>query len=120
MEIVSLNKHNFFCNSSQQRVLFYLFFFSFFLGCAKPLIQPKSKIRQSPELSSIGMRMEDGYWLPIRKQKKIIAPQAVVISLHGFNDYSKAFDGMCKYFFSRIISVMRKGVPLSSNLCIMR
>ena len=43
-----------------------------------------------PVLTDTGARMADGAWLPV-KAFKADKPKAVVLALHGFNDYSNAF-----------------------------
>ena len=46
----------------------------------------------SPEMTPTHLRMADGTELPVRVWKPDGAPTAVILALHGFNDYSKAFD----------------------------
>jgi len=67
-------------------------------GCSAPKTQPNSGIEQSPLLSKTEFLAEDGYRLPITQFWPETTPDSIVVALHGFNDYSKAFDGMCQYF----------------------
>lgn len=41
--------------------------------------------------------MADGYRLPVTAWEAE-APRAIILALHGFNDYSNAFDGPASYF----------------------
>jgi alpha-beta hydrolase superfamily lysophospholipase len=42
--------------------------------------------------------MSDGYVLPMKTWSAIGEPAAVIFALHGFNDYSNAFDASAHYF----------------------
>jgi len=65
-------------------------------ACSGPQTQQLSEVVQKTEYLKEKVIAEDGYRLPIRQfiPKK---PKGVVIALHGFNDYSKAFEGMCHF-----------------------
>ena len=67
-------------------------------GCSTAKTQPNSGTKQTPELSKNEFIAEDGYKLPITRFWPNTLPNGIVVALHGFNDYSKAFDGMCQYF----------------------
>lgn len=67
-------------------------------ACA-PYVYPKGPVSQAPELAGDAFVMEDGARLPLRRWNPDIrlaaerdAPRAVILALHGFNDYSNAFD----------------------------
>ena len=47
----------------------------------------------SPSLSNDALIMDDGAKLPLRSWLPEGKPRAVILALHGFNDYSNAFDG---------------------------
>jgi acylglycerol lipase len=47
----------------------------------------------SPYISGDTMAMDDGAKLPLRSWLPAGKPRAVILALHGFNDYSNAFDG---------------------------
>ena len=49
-----------------------------------------------PALSNIALTTTDGQMLPLRRWSPQGAPKAVVLALHGFNDYSNAFDAPAK------------------------
>lgn len=68
------------------------------LSCSTAKTQPSSGIKKTVVLSKTEFIAEDGYRLPITRLWPDTLPDGIVIALHGFNDYSKAFDGMCQYF----------------------
>ncbi|MGD8709937.1 MAG: lysophospholipase [Ectothiorhodospiraceae bacterium] len=63
-------------------------------ACAQPRFQDSPSSGLSPHLDNQVAVMEDGYrlpywrWLPEEKP-----PRAVILALHGFNDYRNAFSG---------------------------
>jgi alpha-beta hydrolase superfamily lysophospholipase len=61
------------------------------LGCTAPRIQSASNTTRIPELAPDSAVMEDGYELPLTVWKPQGEPVAVVLALHGFNDYRNAF-----------------------------
>lgn len=67
-------------------------------GCSTAITQPSSDIEQTPVLSTTEFIAEDGYRLPITRFWPDTIPDGIVVALHGFNDYSKAFDAMCQFF----------------------
>jgi alpha-beta hydrolase superfamily lysophospholipase len=67
-------------------------------GCSAPQTQPYSGVEQSPILLKNEFLAEDGYRIPLTRFWPETPPKAIVIALHGFNDYSKAFEGMCAYY----------------------
>jgi len=77
-------------------------------ACAAPQTQPLSKINTSPALHEDYFLANDGYRLPFLStpETNTKAPSAVVIALHGFNDYSRAFEGMCNYLVDRSIACL--------------
>jgi len=50
----------------------------------------------SPFISGDTLIMDDGAKLPLRAWLPAGKPRAVIVALHGFNDYSNAFDGPAK------------------------
>ena len=50
--------------------------------------------------------MEDGYRLPLSRWEAIGNTRAMVLALHGLNDYSFAFDNLDQYLAPRGITVM--------------
>jgi len=47
---------------------------------------------QAPTMTGDQLRMSDGAVLPLRSWAPAGMPKAVILALHGFNDYSNAFD----------------------------
>jgi acylglycerol lipase len=61
-------------------------------GCASRL-QPMGPAVVAPSLDDHALTAADGYALPIRAWlPEITPPRAMILALHGFNDYSNAFD----------------------------
>jgi alpha-beta hydrolase superfamily lysophospholipase len=67
------------------------------LSCATPRIQDASDVTQGAVLTPARAMMPDGYRLPVSAWQPDGEPQAVVIALHGFNDYRNAFAGVGRY-----------------------
>ncbi|MEE2689739.1 MAG: alpha/beta fold hydrolase [Pseudomonadota bacterium] len=67
------------------------------VGCA-PWHTPPGPSRQEPELLSEAILAADGIALPLRRWGPAEQPRAVVLALHGFNDYSEAFAKPGRYF----------------------
>jgi acylglycerol lipase len=66
-------------------------------GCT-PLIQHPGVIAQTPELHARHFSAGDGAILPVRQwMPKDSSPKAIVLAVHGFNDYSNAFAMPCQY-----------------------
>jgi acylglycerol lipase len=79
-----------------RRFIYLILFFSL-LGCASPQVQEASATSQLPVLTSTDAIMSDGYQLPVTVWPAD-APQAVLLALHGFNDYRNAFDAPARFF----------------------
>ena len=64
-------------------------------ACSAPRFQEDSpRTVQPPRLGVDHARMADGYRLPLARWLPSGAPRAVVLALHGFNDYHRAFAGL--------------------------
>jgi alpha-beta hydrolase superfamily lysophospholipase len=61
-------------------------------GCA-PVIKPGGPPRDPAQLGTDFVMTEDGARLPLRSWLPPGDPTAVVVAVHGFNDYSLAFEG---------------------------
>ncbi|MDP9195506.1 MAG: lysophospholipase [Pseudomonadota bacterium] len=69
-----------------------LFLAALLAACA-PTLQPLGPSVQEPSMNSTSYVTPDGVSLPLRRwlpEKE--KPEAVVLALHGFNDYSRSFD----------------------------
>jgi acylglycerol lipase len=74
-------------------------------ACVNPKIQtqadaPPSHTRLTPE----SVIMSDGYVLPMKTWPSTVEPTAVVFAMHGFNDYSNAFDAVAHTFAENLIT----------------
>lgn len=74
-------------------------------GCASPYIYPGPSTASIPALEPEGALMPDGFRLPITVWHATGKPQAVVLALHGLNDYRKAFESTGTYLAARGITV---------------
>ena len=75
-------------------------------GCAEPYIQPSPGEHTIPKLTDSYALMEDGYRLPLTQWPAVGQVRAVVLALHGLNDYSFAFDNPGRYLANRGITVI--------------
>lgn len=66
-------------------------------GCM-PLTYPPGGKSQTAQLTDNSYLTEDGASLPLRHWLPATEPRAVLIALHGFNDYSNFFDQPGHYF----------------------
>ncbi len=63
-------------------------------ACASPRIAPPGARPGPAELTSRYFITADGLALPLRQWTPAGAPKALVLGLHGFNDYSAAFEAV--------------------------
>jgi alpha-beta hydrolase superfamily lysophospholipase len=75
-------------------------------GCAKPYVQPASANLTTPALLETYAIMEDGYRLPLSFWHARGEPQALLLALHGLNDYRQAFASASEYLVRRGINVI--------------
>lgn len=71
--------------------------FSFFMalsGCSAPQFHPVHPLSHAPYIADHGFVMPDGYVLPFTRYE-VDEPRAVVVALHGFNDYRRSFEAFC-------------------------
>ena len=64
------------------------------VACAAPHVQTASNVTRLPVLTPDHVVMDDGYVLPLSLWRPEQEPRAVVLALHGFNDYRNAFAGV--------------------------
>jgi acylglycerol lipase len=62
------------------------------LGACTPKLQPIDLIKIEPQLTPYHLIADDGAVLPLRSWLPDGPPHAVILALHGFNDYSKSFE----------------------------
>lgn len=89
------------CNVSKYinyiRRLLCLFPLAGLLACTSPQVQQASTVSQMPGLDTSAAVMPDGYRLPVTVWEAE-KPQAILLALHGFNDYRRAFAAPADYF----------------------
>jgi alpha-beta hydrolase superfamily lysophospholipase len=66
------------------------------LGACAPRLQPLEPEVTAPAILDDRLAMADGVELPLRRWLPRGPPKAVILALHGFNDYSNAFDAPAK------------------------
>ncbi len=75
-------------------------------ACSGPQIQPLSNQKIQPSLGDSAIIAEDAYRLPLRQFWPPGQASAIVIALHGFNDYSLAFQSMCEHLVAENIACL--------------
>jgi acylglycerol lipase len=76
-----------------------------FLGACAPRIQPPGPGPATPAITADHLVMEDGAMLPLRVWKPAGEARATILALHGFNDYSKAFEDPAKRWTALGLSI---------------
>jgi alpha-beta hydrolase superfamily lysophospholipase len=66
-------------------------------SCATPRIQHVADVTHSAVLTPAAAIMPDGYRLPVAAWQPPAEPRAIVLALHGFNDYRNAFAGVGRF-----------------------
>ena len=61
-------------------------------ACATPYKYPQDPVKQSPTLFDDHAMMDDGYRLPMRQWGDPATSIAIVLAIHGLNDYSRGFE----------------------------
>ncbi len=74
------------------------------LTACGPRIQEAGPRTEIPRISESHVIMADGSSLPLRSWKPKARPEAVIVALHGFNDYSMAFEQPARYWASKGIA----------------
>ncbi len=73
----------------------------FLIACAGPQLQPVTDTTQAAVLYPDVAVMADGYRLPLAVHSPVDPPKAIILALHGFNDYRNAFSEPGGYFAKR-------------------
>ncbi len=76
------------------RDLIFLLLLCCLISCATPQAQETSGFTQSPAINTNYAVMDDGYQLPLTIWRPKERPQAIILALHGFNDYRNAFSSL--------------------------
>lgn len=74
-------------------------------GCAAPRLQHYTGVPTTPALYPDHLLAEDGYRLPLQIWSPAGRPKAVVLGLHGFNDYRRAFEETGDFLAARGIAL---------------
>ena len=74
-------------------------------ACVTPRVQTGPTGSQQPRLEQDAAIMDDGARLPLRQWLPAARPRAVVLAVHGLNDYSGAFEGMGAFLAARGFAV---------------
>lgn len=72
-------------------------------ACA-PRIEPAGPPVAEPRLTAEAAIVADGARLPVRRWLPDGAPEAVIVGVHGFNDYSRSFEMPATYWAERGIA----------------
>lgn len=75
-------------------------------ACSSPQTQSPSKLQVSPLLTDSSFVADDGYHLPIMAYWPSLPAKAIVVAVHGFNDYSNGFKRMCEYYLANDIACL--------------
>jgi alpha-beta hydrolase superfamily lysophospholipase len=70
-------------------------------ACAPRIQDPGPLANHQAALTESAFVTEDGVELPLRVWRPEGPPKAVIVALHGFNDYSNAFDAPGRYWAER-------------------
>jgi alpha-beta hydrolase superfamily lysophospholipase len=73
-------------------------------ACAAPHVQPPGEQQRPSRLEKDAAFVEDGYRLPLTIWPAAGPPRAIVLALHGLNDYRRAFDDLAHYLAGRGIT----------------
>jgi alpha-beta hydrolase superfamily lysophospholipase len=74
-------------------------------ACSNPKYQARpDTVLDNSRLTAGSAIMSDGYVLPMKTWPAIDKPAAVVLAIHGFNDYSNAFDAAANIFSNNSIT----------------
>jgi alpha-beta hydrolase superfamily lysophospholipase len=62
------------------------------------MVQPMGSSNGTPRLEADAVIAADGYRLPLRSWGPVEKPRAVILALHGFNEYGRAFDDPARFW----------------------
>ncbi len=75
-------------------------------ACATPYVHPPAGDHRLPQLTETHAIMEDGYRLPLSQWQSVGETRAIVLALHGLNEYSFSFDSLGHYLAPLGITVI--------------
>lgn len=68
------------------------------LAACGGMSQPMGGQTAAPQLAAEAIVAADGYRLPLRHWGPVDKPRAVILALHGFNEYGNAFDDPARFW----------------------
>ncbi len=74
-------------------------------ACAKPYVFPASSSRVTPQLNAETAEMDDAFILPLRHWGNPEEDKAIVLGIHGLNDYSKGFESTGRHLAGKHITL---------------
>lgn len=74
------------------------------LGACAPTLQPMGPRIAQPAVTAEAVRVADGSLLPMQQWLPEGRPKALILALHGFNDYANAFDAAGRWWAARGIA----------------
>ena len=77
---------------------------SLYLTACTSIVPPQKPQLGEPLLRATYFQTADGVVLPVRRWLPATEPKAILIALHGFNDYSRFFDQPGQYFSTQGIA----------------
>ena len=86
------------------------------LGACAPTIAPPGSRVETPMLAEDHILTADGLRLPLRVWRGAGPPKAVILGMHGFNDYSKSFERPAKAWVAEGFAVYVEPLPSPSVL----
>jgi len=89
-------------NSSGVSIIFVLSL----TACATPYVQAPGSEHSEASLNGSYAVMDDGYRLPLSRWQAEGGSHAVVLAVHGMNDYSSSFDSTGRYLSEHDITVI--------------
>ena len=87
------------------RIIFVVLLLAALTGCATPLVQQSAAVKTVARLEASQIITADGEALPLSVWQTESEPQAIVLALHGFNDYRHAFANVGPFLAQRGITV---------------
>lgn len=75
-------------------------------SCATPYIYPQKPKHTVPHLYDNYVIMEDDYKLPVRHWGDVNHSMAIVLAIHGLNDYSSGFDSTGRFLAEQGVSLI--------------
>ena len=75
-------------------------------ACATPYVYPLVQGKSVPQLHEDYALMNDGFRLPVRRWGNPVDQQAIILAVHGLNDYGLGFQSTGEYLAGKGISLL--------------